>query len=475
VHQISRKMAKRTHPWLLAPLAAETFPSLSSSPSQHEDIPIAKIPRVLVPLSENPETDSSDVDEDIPQVDAFSDSKTSMKLKPSAIRSPPSASTLEYDRKLMSEVERFNQSRNHNSYNEYGKALPFVAPMAQAPTNMPLSGLSGWHPSIYPTTGFTGLSRAEQLNLPSIYPTTEFAGTLLADQVNIQQTLYGVNGYASTAVRDQSQMTSPRSNAWSPWGSTWHPDIAHATSMTNLLGMWIADQDNILKAQQRDYNWNAEAVARGLGQTTSPQWSNTDQPTITQVTGSTAARRVDHAGSILETQQGVKSWDTMLALTTTRPDRNRSHMAMDTPIHTPIDQTIGRVDRLTAAETDVEGMNERKGRWTPEEDSELLRAVEKFSVTRWKTIATLIPGRTKKQCWNRWVYALDPSIARMTERTGKWLTEEDEKLVAAVQKYEGKNWDAIAELVPSRTKRQCMDRWHKCKSETISILACAED
>jgi hypothetical protein len=79
-----------------------------------------------------------------------------------------------------------------------------------------------------------------------------------------------------------------------------------------------------------------------------------------------------------------------------------------------------------------------------------------LAVTRWKTIAALIPGRAKKQCWNIWQYALDPSIEQMTERTGKWLTEEDEQLVAAVQKHNGKNWDAIAELVPSRTKRQCI-------------------
>jgi hypothetical protein len=55
-----------------------------------------------------------------------------------------------------------------------------------------------------------------------------------------------------------------------------------------------------------------------------------------------------------------------------------------------------------------------------------------FAVTRWKTITALIPGRSKKQCWNRWQYALDPSIVQMTERTGRWLKEEDERL-AAVQ------------------------------------------
>jgi hypothetical protein len=418
-------MPKRTYPWLLAPAAAETIPSLS--PSQHLDIPVAKIPRLLVPLSANPEdyvtkTATSDAEEAVRPADADAYPKTGMQL---------------------------NQQRNHKSYNECRRALAAVAPMAPVPTNM---------------------------QLPNISPTTGFTGTSLVDQINVQQTLYGVNGYTSTAVRDPSQTTIPRSNAWSPWGSTWHPNVAHATDMTDLLCMRIIEQGINLEAHQRVYKWTAGAVARGLGQMTSPcwngwrpHWSNTYHPTVTQASGQTA---IEH-GSILETPQDVKNWDTLLTLdprqATTSPCWNRLHTAMDKPV---VDRTIEGAGRLTAEEADIERKTDRKGRWTPDEDSELLRAVEKFSVTRWKTIAALIPGRTRKQCWNRWQYALDPSIVRMTERTGKWLTEEDKNLVAAVQKYNGKNWDAIAELVPSRTKRQCMDRWHKCKSGTA---ACAEN
>ncbi len=134
---------------------------------------------------------------------------------------------------------------------------------------------------------------------------------------------------------------------------------------------------------------------------------------------------------------------------------------------TPVDWTTGRAGRWTPQEADIDLTAEHKGKWTAEEDRMLLHAAEKYAVTRWKTIASLIPGRTKKQCWNRWQYALDPSIVQTTERTGKWLTEEDDKLVAGVQKYNGKNWDATAALVPSRTKRQCMDRWHKVLAPSV--------
>jgi hypothetical protein len=125
--------------------------------------------------------------------------------------------------------------------------------------------------------------------------------------------------------------------------------------------MWSADRGSILEVQQNGNNWYASTVAGGLGQTTSPRWSNTYHPNITQVTGPTATRTADR-GSILETEQDCKKWGEMLALdqrqTTASPDRNRYHTAMDTPV----DRTIGRAGRLTtaAAEADIEGTTKRE-------------------------------------------------------------------------------------------------------------------
>jgi hypothetical protein len=44
--------------------------------------------------------------------------------------------------------------------------------------------------------------------------------------------------------------------------------------------------------------------------------------------------------------------------------------------------------------------------------------------------------------------------------TWTWTEDEDSKLKIAVQTHGGKDWAAIAALVPSRTKIQCHDRWH---------------
>jgi hypothetical protein len=62
---------------------------------------------------------------------------------------------------------------------------------------------------------------------------------------------------------------------------------------------------------------------------------------------------------------------------------------------------------------------------------------------------------------------LDPSINRVTIRTGKWTADEDMKLKGGVQTHGGKNWGAIAALVPVRTIIQCHTRWHDVLDPSI--------
>jgi hypothetical protein len=101
----------------------------------------------------------------------------------------------------------------------------------------------------------------------------------------------------------------------------------------------------------------------------------------------------------------------------------------------------------------------RKGRWTAVEDDTLNDAVETHGGKNWDAIAALMPDRTRVQCWSRWNYASKPSIDRANGRTGKWTPDEDDKLKDAVQMHDGKDWAAISALVPSRTKIQCRARW----------------
>jgi hypothetical protein len=112
------------------------------------------------------------------------------------------------------------------------------------------------------------------------------------------------------------------------------------------------------------------------------------------------------------------------------------------------------------------GANQAIGRWTPEEDANLISVVAKTNKKwrgkeakiDWVAVAALVPGRSFIQCDRRWNWGLDPSIALAAGRTGKWTEDEDIKLKHSVQLHGGKNWVAIAALVPSRTKKH--QRWY---------------
>jgi hypothetical protein len=101
---------------------------------------------------------------------------------------------------------------------------------------------------------------------------------------------------------------------------------------------------------------------------------------------------------------------------------------------------------------------ERTDKWTPDEDIKLKHAAQKQDGENWAVIAARVPGRTEGQCRHRWHGALDPRVTRTTGHTGNWTTDEDTKLKDAVHIH-GKDWDAIALLVPGRTRYQCCNGW----------------
>jgi hypothetical protein len=119
------------------------------------------------------------------------------------------------------------------------------------------------------------------------------------------------------------------------------------------------------------------------------------------------------------------------------------------------------------------------GQWTPEEDANLNSAVTnnrtkksgKEYRTDWASVVALFPYRTKNQCRGRWPFVLDPSINQSNKRRGIWSKDEDFKLKDAVQTHDGKNWRAIAALVPGRTKRQCNKRWHSVLKPNIDCAS----
>jgi hypothetical protein len=117
-----------------------------------------------------------------------------------------------------------------------------------------------------------------------------------------------------------------------------------------------------------------------------------------------------------------------------------------------------------AFSSNVDPATARKGNWTTDEDEKLKNVVRAHGGKNWEAIAAVVSGRTKAQCCTRWHDALSCSIGRVTARTCKWTAYEDEKLKNALRAHGGKNWEAIAMLVPFRTKIQCRTRWNNALS-----------
>jgi hypothetical protein len=104
--------------------------------------------------------------------------------------------------------------------------------------------------------------------------------------------------------------------------------------------------------------------------------------------------------------------------------------------------------------------------WTEEEDEKLRVLVILKREKNWEKISKDIQGKTPSQCKNRWKSALSPSIVKVTERR-KWVPEEDEKLSKLVKKYGTKNWRIIASHLRGRLPKQCRERWINHLDPTI--------
>ncbi|XP_053818423.1 snRNA-activating protein complex subunit 4 isoform X1 [Vidua chalybeata] len=96
----------------------------------------------------------------------------------------------------------------------------------------------------------------------------------------------------------------------------------------------------------------------------------------------------------------------------------------------------------------------RKGPWTAEEDAMLMAAVNKYGEKDWYKIRTEVPGRSDAQCRDRYLKALHWDVKK-----GKWSLQEEEQLIELVQKHGLGCWSKIASELPHRTGAQCQSKW----------------
>jgi len=111
-----------------------------------------------------------------------------------------------------------------------------------------------------------------------------------------------------------------------------------------------------------------------------------------------------------------------------------------------------------------------RGKWTSEEDAALRAAVKKHHARNWKLISMDLPNRSDVQCLHRWQKVLKPGLIK-----GSWAPEEDEMVRKLVAQYGCKRWSFIAQHLPGRLGKQCRERWFNHLSPDIKKSEWSED
>ena len=91
--------------------------------------------------------------------------------------------------------------------------------------------------------------------------------------------------------------------------------------------------------------------------------------------------------------------------------------------------------------------------FSQEEDAQLLELVAKYGVRSWKVISSKMPGRTTRQCRERYQQYLSPQVSKQP-----WSAEEDELLSQKVAQH-GPAWSLISHCFQQRTPVSLKNRW----------------
>lgn len=96
----------------------------------------------------------------------------------------------------------------------------------------------------------------------------------------------------------------------------------------------------------------------------------------------------------------------------------------------------------------------KKSRFSPEEDEKLRDLVKKNGTRQWQYIASLMNGRSARQCRDRYVNYLVPGFFN-----GQWSNDEDE-LLLELYKTNGPKWSVIQKYFPNRSSNSLKNRWN---------------
>ncbi|KAL2921447.1 Transcription factor MYB93 [Bienertia sinuspersici] len=97
----------------------------------------------------------------------------------------------------------------------------------------------------------------------------------------------------------------------------------------------------------------------------------------------------------------------------------------------------------------------KKGPWTPEEDQKLVAYIERHGHGSWRALPKLAGlNRCGKSCRLRWTNYLRPDIKR-----GKF-SDDEEQTIINLHSVLGNKWSAIASHLPGRTDNEIKNFWN---------------